>query len=84
MCCALKWPEHASRMRLIQSMKNVELPTWFIMDSKGGDDWLRPSHPMSEERNEGEHKGGVSLITVVEWLRFIQARSQVDQEGCKW
>ena len=34
-------PEHASRMRLIQSMKeseiqNVELPTWFIMDSKGG------------------------------------------------
>ncbi len=82
MCCALKWPEHMSRMRLIQSMKesdiqNVELPTWFIMDSKGGDDWLRPSHPMSEER-------GVSLITVVEWLRFIQARSQVDQEGCKW
>ena len=35
MSCALKWQEHASRMRLIQSSKeadiqNVELPTWFV------------------------------------------------------
>jgi len=43
-------------------IQNVELPTWFIMDSKGGDDWLRPSHPMSEEREVDEHERGVSLI----------------------
>ena len=50
---------------------------------QGRDDWLRPSHPMSEEREVGEHEGGVPLMTMVEWLRFIRARSQVDQEGCK-
>jgi hypothetical protein len=37
MSCALKWQEHASRMRLIQSSKeadiqNVELPTWFVIE----------------------------------------------------
>jgi hypothetical protein len=55
MSCALKWTEHASRMRLIQAskeseMQNVELPTWFIMESKGGEDWLRPSHPLADEK----------------------------------
>jgi hypothetical protein len=45
MQCALKWPDLTVRMRLIQSMKeleiqNVELPTWFVMDLKGVDDWL--------------------------------------------
>ena len=34
----------------------MELPTWFIMDFKGGDDWLRPSHPMSEEREVDEYE----------------------------
>jgi hypothetical protein len=46
MSCALKWEEHASRMRLIQSsneadIQNVELQTWFVMESRGGEDWLR-------------------------------------------
>jgi hypothetical protein len=56
--CILRhcFEEHASRMRLIQTMKeseiqNVELPTWYVMESKGGKDWLRPSHPMTEERD---------------------------------
>ena len=105
MSCALKWQEHASRMRLLQSSKevdlqNVELPT----ESRGGEDWLRPSHPLNDERELGEQdevtyaiaarvpacalwnlldysdEDGVPLMTVVEWLRFIQARSQVDQD----
>ena len=58
---AIKWPEHASRMRLIQSPKeleiqNVELPTWYVMESKGGDEWLRPSHLLTEERDIGEEQ----------------------------
>ena len=74
----------------------MELPTWYVMESKGGEDWLRPSHPLTEERDIGEQEDvhyavatlwnlldcrdeeGVPLMTVVEWLRFIQARSQVD------
>jgi hypothetical protein len=61
MSCALKWTEHASRMRLIQASKeseiqNVELPTWYIMESKGGEDWLRPSHPLTEERDLEEQE----------------------------
>jgi hypothetical protein len=96
-------------MRLIQSskeadIKNVELPTWFVMESRGGEDWLRPSHPLNAEREVGEQdeviyviaarlpactlwnlldcrdEDGVPLMTVVECLRFIQARSQVDQD----
>jgi len=59
MSCALKCQEHASRMHLIQSSKeahiqNVELPTWFVMEPSGGEDWLRPSHPLNEERELGE------------------------------
>ena len=69
------------------------------MESKGGDDWLRPSHPMTKEREHEEvtyaarvpecalwnlldcrDEDGVPLMMVVEWLRFIQARSQVDQD----
>lgn len=96
-------------MRLIQSMKEaelqgVELPTWYIMEFKAGDAGLRPSHPMSEEREVEKHEEmtitiasklpecafwnlldvrdeeGVRFLLVVEWLRFIQSRSQVDQE----
>ena len=109
MSCALKWQEHASRMRLIQSSKeadiqNVELAPWFVMEFRGGEDWLRPSHPLNEERELKEQdevtyaiavrlpacalwnlldcrdEDGVPLMTVVEWLRFIQARLQVDQD----
>jgi hypothetical protein len=106
MSCALKWPEHASRMRLIQVMKeseiqNVELPTWYVMESKGGEDWLRPSHPMTEDRDLDEQEEVTYAVAarvpectlwnlldcrdedgvpLVEWLRFIQARSQVDQD----
>ena len=82
----------------------MELPTWFVMESRGGEEWLRPSHPLNEERELGEQdevtyaiaarvpacalwnlldcrdEDGVPLMTVVEWLRFIQARSQVDQD----
>ena len=85
MSCAIKWPEHASRMRLIQSSKeseiqNVELPTWYALESKGGEDWLRPSHPLTEERDIREEQDvhyavaarvpvcaeeGVPLMTVV-------------------
>ena len=48
-------------MRLIQSSKeseiqNEELPTWYVMESKGGEDWLRPSHPLTEERDIGEEQ----------------------------
>jgi hypothetical protein len=48
-------------MRLIQSMKEaelqgVELPTWYIMEFKAGDAGLRPSHPMSEEREVEKHE----------------------------
>ena len=58
MSCALKWQEHASRMRLIQStreadIQNVEVPTWFVMESRGGEDWLRPSHPLHDEKEFG-------------------------------
>ena len=61
MSCAIKWPELAPRMRLIQSSKesevqNVELPTWYAQESKGGEDWLRPSHPLTEERDIGEEQ----------------------------
>ena len=46
-------------MRLIQSSKeadiqNVELPTWFVMESRGGEDWLRPNHPLNDERELGD------------------------------
>ena len=85
-------------------MQNVELPTWFIMESKGGKDWLRPRHPTAGERDLEEQEevtyavvarvpecalwnfldcrdgDGVPLMTAVEWLRFIQSRSQIDQE----
>ena len=58
MSCALKWQEHASRMRLIQStreadIQNVEVPTWYVMESRGGEDWLRPSHPLHDEKEFG-------------------------------
>ena len=96
-------------MRLIQSSKeadiqNVELAPWFVMEFRGSEDWLRPSHPLNEERELKEQdevtyaiavrlpacalwnlldcrdEDGVPLMTVVEWLRFIQARLQVDQD----
>jgi hypothetical protein len=59
MSCALKWQEHASRMRLIQStreadIQNVEIPTWFVMESREGEDWLRPSHPLHDEKELGD------------------------------
>jgi len=74
------------------------------MESRGGEEWLRPSHPLHDERELGDQDevtyaiaarlhayalwnlldcrdvDGVPLMTVVEWLRFIQARSQVDQD----
>jgi hypothetical protein len=46
-------------MRLIQStreadIQNVEVPTWFVMESRGGEDWLRPSHPLHDEKELGD------------------------------
>ena len=32
------------------NIQNVELPTWYVMESKGGEDWLRPSHPLHDEK----------------------------------
>ena len=82
-------------------LQNVELPTWFVMESRGGEDWLRPSHPLNDVGEQDEvtyaiagrvpacalwnlldcrDEDGVPLMTVVEWLRFIQTRSQVDQD----
>jgi hypothetical protein len=37
-------------------IQNVELPTWYVMDSEGGEVWLRPSHPMTEERDLEEQE----------------------------
>lgn len=100
----LKWHDHASRMRLIQTMKEseirgVELPTWYTTESKAGEAGLRPSQPMIEERVVDGHEEvtyaiaakvpecafcrdeeGVPLLTVVDWVNFIQGRSQGDQE----
>jgi hypothetical protein len=88
----------------LRRIQNVEVPTWFVMESRGGEDWLRPSHPLHDEKELGDQdevtyaiaarlpacalwnlfdcrdEDGVPLMTVVEWLRFIQARSQVDQD----
>ena len=40
----------------VAEIQNVELPTWFIMESKGDDAWLRQSRPMNEEREVDEHE----------------------------
>ena len=85
MSCALRWQEHASRMRLIQSSKeadiqNVELPTWYVMESKGGEDWLKPSHPLNEERELGSWMDKVCQGMFLGWkMAYDRYRGNVRQ-----
>lgn len=54
------------------------------MDSSVGQGGLRPYHPLTDEMSVRDmeparcHEEGVPLMTVVECLKFVKGRSQVD------
>jgi hypothetical protein len=65
-------------------IQNVELPTLFVMDLEHEEVTYAVAArvPGCALWNllDCRDADGVPLITVVEWPRFIQARSQVDQD----
>ena len=51
MSFALKWQAHASRMRLISRQRRQTSRIWSCRPGLSwSEDWLRPSHPLNEER----------------------------------